>query len=193
MQSFDRHIASLIGTCVEIGERGMIVSFDSLDFVSQRWRVNAWTVYLIGLPAWIIIFISERNWIAAALEAGGAPAMVLGLVVALRGKGKAPKWLDYIALIAIMLGLSYSWYDFGGVTTINQWLELGMVTGFLSGTYLLAKERPVGYLCFLLMVSSNLCLMWIQDYPWLALQQLISLGFILDAFFAERRKSKSLR
>ncbi len=156
----------------------------------KKWQVWAWLVYIIGLPAWVIIFISERNWIAAALEAGGAPTMVLGLVIAFRGKGKEPRWLDYIALVAIVVGLGYSLYDFGGVTAINQVLELGMVTGFLVGTYALAKERPVGYLWFVLMNVSNAILMGIEGYPFLALQQVVSLGFVSDAYLMHRRQAK---
>jgi len=35
----------------------------------KKWKIAAWAVYLIGLPAWVIIFIKEHNWIAAALLA----------------------------------------------------------------------------------------------------------------------------
>jgi len=159
----------------------------------QTWRVWSWRVYLIGLPAWVIIFLSERNWMAAAVEAGGATSMVLGLVIATRGNEKdGPAWLDWIARIAAVFGIAYSLYDFGGITTVNQTLELGVVVGFLVGTYLLAKQKAYGYLWFLLMNGSNAGLMWVQDYPWLTLQQLISFGFVLDAYLTHRRtNSKS--
>ena len=53
------------------------------DFSGARyWRIASWAVYLIGLPPWVIIFISQRNWIAASVEASGLPAMLLGLVTA---------------------------------------------------------------------------------------------------------------
>ena len=159
---------------------------------NKSWRVWAWIVYLLGLPPWIVIFVWERNWIAAALEASGAPAMILALTIALRGKGRKPGWLDRAAFVVIVVGIAYSAYDFGGFTTRTQFLELGIVLGFLIGTYQLAHEKPAGYLWYLLMCSFTAVLMWIQDYPWLFAQQIASLGFIIDAYLAQRRKTRPL-
>lgn len=157
----------------------------------RKWRISAWTVYLIGLPAWVIIFISGRNWIAATLEAGGAPAMLLGLVLAIKRIEKGTvKWLDYIALFAVIVGIGYSLYDYRGLNTITQGLELSMVIGFLVGTYLLAKKKVNGYLFFMLMNGSNTVLMLLENHPWLVVQQIISIGFVISAFiFALKRRS----
>lgn len=156
--------------------------------LSRKWRIASWVVYLAGLPFWVIILMSWRNWIAAGVEASGAPAMLLGLITALRGNTKsAPRWLDCLALVCIPLGFAYSLYDFGGLNTINQWLEIGLVVGFLVGTYQLAKERLNGYLWFVLMHVSCGWLMWIQGYPWLLLQQVVSLAFIGDAYLTKRK------
>lgn len=159
----------------------------------RKWRISAWAVYLVGLPAWVIIFIFGRNWIAAALEAGGAPAMLLGLILAIKGIEKGTiKWLDYIALFAVIVGIGYSLYDYRGLNTITQFLELSMVTGFLIGTYLLAKRKPAGYLFFMLMNGSNGTLMFLEHHPWLVVQQIISIGFVISAFiFAQQRKRKN--
>ncbi len=154
---------------------------------ARQWRIFSWIVYLTGLPPWVIIFIDSRNWIAAAVEASGVPAMLLGLVIAVRGiNKKPPPLLDRLALVCIPLGFAYSLYDFGGLNTINQWLEIGLVAGFLVGTYLLAKEKPSGYLWYVLMHITCGWLMWIQAYPWLFLQQVISLGFIAAAYRVTR-------
>ena len=154
----------------------------------RRWRIWSWLVYLLGLPAWAVIFILERNWIAAALEVGGLPSMAMGLIVAIKGSAqKSPAWLNHLALICIAIGTVYSFYDFGGFSTLNQFLELSLTLGYLIGTYLLAKKHPSGYLWFMLMNASCGWLMWIQNYPWLALQQVASLGFIVDAFLMERK------
>ncbi len=135
---------------------------------ARRFRVASWVAYLIGLPPWVAIFISWHNWIAASVEASGAPAMILGLVIALRGTTKSPpRWLDRLALICTPLGFGYSLWDYGGISTINQWLEIGLVLGFLVGTYQLAKERNSGYLWYVLMHVTCGWLMWIQGYPWL--------------------------
>ncbi len=155
----------------------------------RQWRIWSWVVFLVGLPAWATIFVLERNWIAAALEFGGVPSMFMGLVIAIKGKGKGPKWLERIALIAIVIGLTYSLYDFGGLTTINQFLELGIVAGFLIGTYLLARQEPTGYLWFIFMNLSCAALMGIQNYPWLMLQQIVSLGFVIDAYRMQKKRT----
>ena len=154
----------------------------------KKWRISSWVVYLLGLPPWVIIFIKERNWIAASVEAGGAPAMILGLVMALRGKeSKAPPLLKRTAQVSIAFGFAYSLYDFGGLNTVNQWLEVGLVVGYLVGTYLLALEKMSGYLWYVLMHVACGWLMWIQGYPWLFLQQVVSLVFIFDAYRVAKR------
>ncbi len=159
---------------------------------ARRLRIAAWAVYLIGLPPWVIIFLFERNWIAASVESSGAPAMVLGLITALRGSTKnPPRWLDHLAIVCIPLGFAYSLYDFGGLTAVSQWLEIGLVLGFLVGTYQLAKERDRGYLWYVLMHVSCGWLMWIENYTWLFLQQVVSLAFIVDAYVITQRRRTS--
>ncbi len=154
----------------------------------RTWRIRSWTVYLIGMPAWAIIFFLNRNWIVAAAEIGGSVVMVFGLVNAIRGVGKAPHWLDYVARGVAVLGLIYSLYDFGGITTVNQGLELGINAGFFVGVHFLAREKPVGYLWFVLMNGSNAVLQYIQGYPLLCFQQIISVGFVVDAYIMQKRK-----
>jgi hypothetical protein len=169
-----------------------------------KFRIAAWTVYIAGLPAWLFIFADKDRWIAFGVEAGGAPAMVLGLVRALRDyrhlkrkllRGEevalfTPRWLKVLDLvsctIAVAIGLGYSIAIFGGLTTQNQWLEIGLATGFLAGTYLLATERPSGYLWYLLMNGSTALLMKNQGHPELFWQQVASMGFIALAYITNR-------
>jgi hypothetical protein len=155
---------------------------------SSRSRIAGWAFYITGLPPWIIILCDKRDWIAAALELGGVPAMLLGLYLAIRGiDTKTPSWTDGLVKVCIVLGIGGSLWDHKGLTLYSQWLEAGLATGYLIGTYLLARQRPVGYLWYVLM---HLCcgfLMWMQHYPWLALQQAVSLVFIITAYRATRR------
>lgn len=146
--------------------------------LARRWRISAWAVYLIGLPAWVILFIFERNWIAALLETSGAPGMFLGLIIAYKGSdSKPPRWLDWLAIIAIPVGLTISLIDYGGLNTINQWLEIGLVLGFLVGTYRLAKHKADGYIWFIVMNICCASLMYVQGYYLLMAQQVVSMGF----------------
>jgi len=48
----------------------------------RRLRFGGWLVYLLGVPAWVILLIDHQNWIAASIEAGGVPSMILGLLAA---------------------------------------------------------------------------------------------------------------
>ncbi|MBW2634999.1 MAG: hypothetical protein JRE14_12910 [Deltaproteobacteria bacterium] len=145
------------------------------------WRIRSWVVYLVGLPAWIIVFVSENNWIVAGVESGGAPAMIIGLIIAQSGHGKEPIWLDYIAKIAMISGFVLSIFEFGGITTINQTLELGIAAGFLMGTYMMAKDKIYGYFWLMLGNVSCSALMGIEGFFFLLAQQLISLIFVTDA------------
>ena len=154
----------------------------------RAWLVRSWIVYLTGLPAWVIVFISEHNWLAAGVESGGAPAMMVGLIIALRDHGNPPKWLDSISKAGVFIGLTLSLYEFGGLTTKNQLLELGIAAGFLFGTYLIANDNVQGYIWLMLGNISCGALMGLEGYYVLMIQQLISLIFVTDAFIYRRKR-----
>lgn len=159
---------------------------------NSRRKVWGWACYLLGLPAWIVILAFGRNWIAAALELGSAPAMLLGLVTALRGDENTQdsllaKIAVSLAYILIPFGVGYSLYDYGGLVSITQVLEIAAMVGFLGGTYLLAKNRRTGWLLFMLMNGSVAVLMLLQDNLILSLQQLISLGFVFFGYWRSGR------
>jgi len=168
--------------CFSLAER-------SHDARTNRfWRIWSWTIFLTGLPAWVAVFAVEHNWIATAVESGGAPAMIVGLIITLRGHGSEPRWLDLLAKYSVVFGLAASLYDFGGINTLNQWFELAIAAGFLMGTYLLAKDRPQGYFWYILGNISCSALMFNQGYQILMLQQAVSLIFVVDAYLMRRRK-----
>lgn len=171
----------------------IFLSFSERTILRKRqYRIFSWIFYLVGLPAWVNLFILERNWIAGALEAGGAPSMFLGLLIAIKGTNKYPKWIEKVSLVSIALGLFVSWYDFGGINMLTQLLEILIVFGFLVGTYLVAKQKPTGYLFFLIMNLSCGLLMYLQDYFLLAVQQVISLSFVMDAYINSIGKKESV-
>lgn len=157
---------------------------------ARKLRITSWSVYILGMPSWIAIFIANRNWIAMALELAGLPAMALGLITACRGLRKgSPRWLNFLALAAVMLGLGYSLYDFDGLREFTQWLELGLVSGFLVGTYMLAKDKSVGYMWYVLMHVCCGWLMWAQGFIWLTAQQAVSMGLVVAAYTSARKRS----
>lgn len=160
----------------------------------RRWQIRSWAVYLIGVPAWVTLFVLEHDWIAAAIETGVIPAMIMGLVIAWRGgSGKQPKVLDYIARGFIVLGTILSFYDAGGLNEVTQFLEIGIALAFLVGTYLLARNKAQGYLWIF---SGNfVCatLMYMQDLYILAFQQIFSVIFIFDAYRIQYKKKKTLK
>ncbi len=163
----------------------------------RKWRIRSWIVYLLALPAWVMVFILNHNCIAAGVEAGAVPAMVVGLLIAWRGRRREPKSLETIAKFSVFSGISMSIYEFGGISQIHQILELGIASGFLMGTYFLAKDRISGY--FWIMEGNVCCsvLMGIEGFYILMVQQVVSLIFVTDAcrtkYIAARGKSISVK
>lgn len=160
------------------------------DHAFKRW---GWFSYLIGLPAWVIIFILERNWIMAAIELGSAPSMIFGLLVALHGRERAQTsifaslsvWFSY-ALIPF--GVGYSLYDYGGLASLTQVLEICAVVGFLGGTYFLAKGVRTGWLLFMVMNIGVAVLMFVQNNFIMGAQQLVSLAFVVLGYMRSRNQ-----
>lgn len=174
----------------------------------RRLRILGWIAYLVGLPMWLIIFYDKSNWILVFVEGGGAPSMILGLIIALREQPEekppalgfiialreqpeeeeipvkeeeSPKWLDAFAVVMTCIGIGVSLYSFGGLFTLTQILELFVAIGFLIGTYLVAKKNPWGWFFYLIMNGSAGTLMWVEDLPVLAIQQAFSFLVVLMA------------
>jgi len=151
-------------------------------------KLFGWLIYILGIPAWVTILIIKHDWIAASIEAGGFPAMLFGLYNVYTEHKKPNKSFDRITSFltygAILLGTGYSLYDYGGIISISQLLEFGVMLGFLLGTYLLAKNNMNGWLFFMLMNGSMGTLMLIQNKPILAFQQGMSFCFVVYGFIA---------
>lgn len=149
-------------------------------------KITGWSVYLLGVPAWVVILVIEHDWIAASVEAGGVPSMFLGLFTAYQQSGSRHKTLDFTATTFtysfLIIGTGYSIYDYAGITSISQVLEIFAMIGFLLGSYLLAKNNLKGWLFFMLMNGSMASLMFIQQKYLLSIQQLISLCFVIYGF-----------
>ena len=156
--------------------------------VKRQFKLLGWAIYIFGVPAWVIILLSEQNWIAASIEAGGIPSMLLGLYTVYKKSALPSKYLNQVASIftygSIVLGVSYSMFNYGGITSFSQVLEIGIMLGFLLGSYLLAKNNRKGWLFFILMNGSMAILMLIQHRPLLATQQIVSLSFVIYGFRA---------
>lgn len=162
--------------------------------LQRKLRITGWVVYLLGVPAWVIILVSKHDWIAASIEAGGVPAMLFGLYNACRTTGAPNRPLDFITSLityaALIFGVSYSLYDYGGITSGSQILEIGVMIGFLLGSYLLAKKNSCGWLFFMLMNASMATLMMHQHKPLLTIQQMLSLCFVIYGFVAALKDSR---
>lgn len=158
--------------------------------VKKSIKIYAWIIYILGVPAWVIILLGHQNWIAASIEAGGIPAMVLGLYNTYHDNQKQHRIFNIIVAFctysSLLFGLSYSLFIHGGIVSLSQVLEIGVMMGFLLGSYAIAKNNPVGWLFFMLMNLSMGALMLLQDKPILMAQQLVSLCFVAYALKASR-------
>lgn len=163
---------------------------------AKKLKILAWSIYLLGVPAWVIILISHENWIAASIEAGGIPAMLLGLYNTFHEHQKVNKTLNHFVTFSTYLflafGIIYSISIYGGITSLSQVLEVGVMLGFLLGSYYMAKSSPKGWLFFMLMNISMASLMFLQDKPILMAQQLLSLCFVFYGFRKNRESQKYL-
>ena len=152
----------------------------------RQLRIIGWVIYILGVPAWVIILIIKHDWIAASIEAGGVPAMLFGLFNVYKNSEKPNRFFDIVASFFtyafIIFGTSYSIYDYRGITSVSQLLEIGVMIGFLLGSYLLAKNKTYGWLFFMLMNGSMGTLMLIQNKPILAIQQAVSFCFVVYGF-----------
>jgi len=152
----------------------------------RLFKLAGWLIYILGVPAWVVILISKQNWIAASIEVGGVPSMLLGLYNVYNEKEVSAKRFDFIVLsatyISLALGVGYSVYEYRGINSVTQLLEIGVMIGFLLGSYFLAKNRSFGWLFFILMNGSMALLMFIQNKPILSIQQLFSLCFVVYGY-----------
>ncbi|SDZ94541.1 hypothetical protein SAMN05660420_00829 [Desulfuromusa kysingii] len=174
----------------------LAVALSRTDKNKRLFRLLGWWIYILGVPAWVIVLASKQNWIAASIEAGGVPSMLLGLYSVYKQSQAAPKKLIRLAksvtYAAIIFGIGYSIYTNGGINSLTQLLEIGTVVGFLLGSYLLALNQLTGWLFFALMNGSMATLMLIQDKPILSIQQLCSLCFVVYGFIvATKMKNRS--
>ena len=150
-------------------------------------RLTGWSIYLLGLPAWVILLVNKQNWIASAIETAGVPAIILGIVMTWKQNNNPNKIIDWcigiFTCLMIICGVSYSIYTFNGIRTFSQILEIIIIFGYLVSNYLLAKRNPFAWLMFMVGLISMSILQYIQGKPILCIQQLISLvpatiGFI---------------
>ena len=156
-------------------------------------KIGGWVFYLLGVPAWFILLATRQDWMAATIEVGGIPSMLLGLFIAVKGLKTVPTKLDRIAMgfsyVMLFIGVGYSIHEYNGIRTLSQILEIGVIVGFLSGTYLLAKENRSGWLFFMVMNISMALLMLMRGNLILTAQQIVSLYFIWQGY---RRSSIKL-
>lgn len=73
---------------------------------------------------------------------------------------------------------------------MTQVLEIGVMLGFLLGSYYMAKNSPNGWLFCMLMNLSMASLMFVQEKSILMAQQLLSLCFVLYGFKKGRTSVK---
>jgi len=159
-------------------------------------KLSGWSIYILGVPAWVIILVSKQNWIAASIEVGGVPSMLLGLYSVYKKSSVSPRRLDLFAKLvtyaSLVLGVGYSIHEYGGINSVTQCLEIGVMVGFLLGSYFLARNQTYGWLFFVLMNGSMASLMFIQSKPILSIQQLCSLCFAVYGYIVAIKTNKRI-
>ena len=185
------------GLCYLLNKVFFALSESQNEIIKRKLKIIAWLVYIIGVPAWIIILASNNDWIAASVEAGGIPAMLLGLFNTINNFNKPNivfnRVVAFFTYFSLAFGVSFSLYHYGGITSFTQILEVGVTLGFLLGSYYLAKGNSKGWLFFMLMNISMATLMFIHEQPILMVQQLLSLCFVIYGFLKVQSNNKRLK
>lgn len=170
------------------------VSQSKQDQLKKKLLITGWVIYILGVPAWVIILVGQQDWIAASIEAGGIPAMLLGLYNTYHDHKKSHRLFNRSVSFStygfLAFGLLYSFKLHGGISSITQMFEIGVMLGFLLGSYYMAKNSPNGWLFFMLMNLSMASLMFIQEKPILMVQQLLSFCFVFYGFKKTNRSKK---
>lgn len=170
------------------------VSQTQQEATQRKINLGAWTCYLVGVPAWVVILVGKQNWIAASIEAGGIPAMLLGLYNVYHRNQKTNLRFNQVVTVctysSLVLGVGYSLLHHGGINSVSQILEVGVMLGFLLGSYLMAKSDNRGWLFFMLMNISMAALMLLQNKGVLAGQQLLSLAFVVYGYVMATKNNK---
>lgn len=146
----------------------------------------AWFLYLVGLPAWVVLLWYREDFIVSFIEMAGAPSMLYGLFVSLGWMQKnttRERLMNIICVVGTFLGIGVSFRLLGIMTRDDQWLEVALSVGFLTGLYLRSHGSARGYLFFAFMNLSNTALMYRQGHEYLALQQFVSLIFMIVAYY----------
>lgn len=166
-----------------------------------KWSAWSWSLYLVGLGPVVWMLAVKNDWMATWVEVGGGPAMVVGLIRAIRKlKGledlfwlkKFETWMYKLAYACTALGVIASLWYYHGLEHLTQLYELGLSIGFLIGTLALVDDRRSGYLWYVLMHVSTSALCFTQHYQFFAVQQIISLGFVIDAYLVRGRREKEV-
>ncbi len=165
--------------------------------IKRQLKIIGWAIYILGVPAWVIILIGKQNWIAASIEAGGIPAMLLGLYNTIHNNQRLlPRFnrvVSFCTYGSLVFGLSLSVWAHGGINSLSQLLEMGVMLGFLLGSYLMAKGNNNGWLFFMLMNLSMAALMLLQGKSILMAQQLLSLCFVIYGFTKSTQSARLQR
>lgn len=152
----------------------------------RNWRLLGWFVYVAGLPAWVILLASRQNYIAAAIETAGLPAIMLGIAMTWKQASSPNRYADWciriFTVLMIILGTSYSIYTFNGIRAFSQILEIAIIFGYLVSNYLLAKRNPYAWLMFMVGLTSMSILMYIQGNMILCIQQIVSMIPVMVGF-----------
>lgn len=154
--------------------------------LKKKLKIAAWIIYILGVPPWVIILVGKDNWIAASIETGGVPAMLLGLYNTFHNHQRPHRMFNRIVTFctysSLVFGVVFSLLHHSGITSISQIFEMGVMLGFLLGSYFMAKNDARGWLFFILMNLSMASLMFLQGKHILMTQQLVSLCFVIYGY-----------
>ncbi len=168
--------------------------FLSLAGESLLLRRIGWSVYIAGVPFWMMLLWIKSDYIVLGLEFGGGLILVYALIKTFQKEVKGTTKLDIAANgLCVILFFVALYYTLGTKGFgFHPFLEVVIAFSFAISIMMLAKKDDRGWYVMLLLHVATGTLMYRQDVWLLAIQQAISGCFALWAIYKYWKSAKLL-
>jgi hypothetical protein len=180
----------VLGVTTYIAQKGLLSFYERNK--NEKLKYLSWIMLLFGVPAWVVILIYQQNYIFAGVEGSVFPIVIVKIFEKKIEQAEGLKtWLDRLCNLIILIGIALSvWAFVYGINTVlmTRLLEVVTSVSFVVGTKYLSQEKLSGYAWYILMHLSCGVLFAYQGYYTFLVMQIISIGFIIDAWVMKKRR-----
>jgi|GEM_PF-5165046 len=149
-----------------------------------------WLVFMIGVLGWIVILSSKQDWIILSVELFGALMLYYGyrslttITDEVKDERIAKKLLNACFVVVCLVIGYYVWVD--KIFTLTAWFEIVVASGFIIGSWALARDYWWGWICYILIHLATATLMGEQGEPLLKNLQYLSIAIAMLGLFGKK-------